>query len=372
MKKSALTLALGTLFAGSAYAQTSVTLYGIVDQSIRYTTNSNANDDGLVQLTNGAITNSRWGIKGSEALGNNLKAIFQLENGFDPDTGRANQGGSLFGRQAYVGLSGDFGTVKLGRQYTEGFNFFGDFDPLTIGNYTANAWPFFLTQFRNNNVISYDGKFGGLNVGASYGFGETPGSMSSNQYWGARAAYTFGPFGVGGVYQEVRDGAGNKQQMWGAAGKYSFGAAKVFLGYLGGKDHTRVSVNGALQGYGMVDSLMNWDTSQGTTRNAVPVGGDPVANPRKDTIGYVGLTYQLTPALALTGAFYYDDIENKNGIAGNDGKRYTGVLLAEYALSKRTQVYGTVDYNKVKDGARTELPGKSNQTGVAVGIRHIF
>ncbi|MEZ7782018.1 porin [Cupriavidus gilardii] len=361
MKKSALTLALGTLFAGSAYAQTSVTLYGIVDQSIRYTTNANANDDGLVELTNGAITNSRWGIKGSEALGNNLKAIFQLENGFDPDTGRGNQAtGTLFGRQAYVGLSGDFGTIKLGRQYTEGFNLFGDFDPLTIGNYTNNAWPFFLTQLRRDNVISYDGKFGGLNVGASYGFGEQAGSVRTNQYWGARASYAFGPFGIGGVYQEIRDINENKQQMWGVAGKYTIGAAKLFVGYIGGKDHTGVIDNGFL------------NPDQATTGNPIPVGGSHAANPRKDKIGYVGASYQLTPALALTGAFYYDDIDNKDGVAGNDGKRYTGVLLAEYALSKRTQVYGTVDYNKVKDGARTELPGKSNQTGVAAGIRHIF
>lgn len=361
MKKSAYVLAVGSLLAGSAYAQTSVTLYGIVDQSIRYTTNSNASNDGQVQLTNGAITNSRWGMKGAEALGGNLKAIFQLENGFDPDTGRANQNNSIFGRQAYVGLTGDFGTIKLGRQYTEGFTFFGDYDPLTIGNYTGNAWPFFLTQFRNNNVVSYDGKFGGLNVGASYGFGETPGSMSSNQYYGARAAYTFGNFGIGGVYQEVRNAAGEKQQMWGAAGKATFGATKVFLGYIGGKDRT-----------GSIDATTNFDPTSGTTANPVPAGGNFVANPRKDMIGYVGATYNLTPALALTGAFYYDDMENVNGLAGNDGKRYTGVLLAEYSLSKRTQVYGTVDYNKVSDGARTQLPGKSNQTGVAAGIRHIF
>jgi predicted porin len=360
MKKSAITLALGSLLAGSAYAQTSVTLYGIVDQSIRYTTNANAANNSLVELTNGAITNSRWGMKGSEALGNNLKAIFQLEGGFDPDTGRANQNNSLFGRQAYVGLAGDFGTVKLGRQYTEGFNLFGDFDPLTIGNYNQNAWPYFLTQLRNNNVVSYDGKFGGLNVGASYGFGETPGSVRTNQYWGTRASYAYGPFAIGGVYQEIRVGADNKQQMWGVAGRYTVGPAKLFLGYIGGKDQTGVIDN----------AYMN--PAPTATGNPVPVGGNHAANPRKDMIGYVGATYQLTPALALTGAFYYDDIDNKDGIAGNDGKRYTGVLLAEYALSKRTQVYGTVDYNKVKDGAVTELPGKSNQVGAAVGIRHIF
>ncbi|MFJ5381546.1 porin, partial [Cupriavidus sp. CER94] len=245
MKKSLLALAVGSLCAGSAFAQSSVTLYGIVDQSVRFQTNADAGNHSQTQVTNGAITNSRWGLKGSEALGNNLKAIFQLENGFDPDTGRANQGGRLFGRQAYVGLSGDFGAVKLGRQYTEGFNLFGDFDPLTIGNYDNNAWPFFLTQFRSDNVVSYSGSFSGLNVGASYGFGEQAGSMTKGQYWGTRASYDIGPFGIGAVYQEIRDttAAKNRQQMWGVAGKYGVGPAKLFLGYIGGKDRT-----------GMIDS----------------------------------------------------------------------------------------------------------------------
>lgn len=364
MKKSALTVAIGTLLAGSAYAQSSVTLYGIVDQSIRYTTNADAKNHSLTELTNGAVTNSRWGLKGSEALGNNLKAIFQLESGFDPDTGKSNQGGRLFGRQAYVGLSGDFGTIKLGRQYTEGFNFFGDYDPLTIGNYTANAWPFFLTRFRSDNVISYAGKFGGLNVGASYGFGEKPGSFThantatgSQPYFGVRADYNVGPFGFGGVYQEIRDGNGNKQQMWGAAGKYAFGPAKIFAGYIGGKDRT-----------GTLDTT-DWLNARAYNGTGVQ---NAAANPRKDNIGYIGVTYQATPALALTGVFYGDYVKNKNGVLDNNGRRYTGVLLAEYSLSKRTQVYGTIDYNKVSGGTDTELPGRGNQTGAAVGIRHIF
>lgn len=361
MRKSALTLTMGTLLAGTAYGQSSVTLYGIVDQSIRYTNNSNASNDGLFQLTNGAITNSRWGLKGAEALGNNLKAIFQLENGFDPDTGRANQGGRLFGRQAYVGLAGDFGSIKFGRQYTEVFKFFGDFDPLTLGNYGANVWPYLITQFRSDNVVSYDGTFGGLTVGASYGFGEKAGSITSSQYWGTRASYKAGAFSFGGMYQELRDVNSNRQQMWGAAGIYSVGAARLYLGYVGGKDST-----------GITDATLNADPTAGTIANPVPSGGNFNANPRKDAIGYAGATYQATPALALTGVFYYDDAKNVNGLGGNGGKRYAGVLLAEYSLSKRTQVYGTVDFNKVKGGSITELPGKSNQTGVAAGIRHIF
>jgi predicted porin len=363
MKKSAIVLAASSLLTGTAFAQSSVTLYGIADVAIRYTNHADAANHSLTELTNGPITQSRWGLKGTEDLGGGLKAIFQLENGYSVDTGAMSSSGQIFNRQAYVGLAGDFGAVKLGRQYTEGFNFFGDYDPLTIGNYDSNAWPYFLTQFRVNNVVSYGGKFGGLNLGASYGFGEKPGTLTQAQsssntpYFGARASYEAGPFGVGAVYQEIRDTAGNKQQMWGAAGKYGVGPAKLFLGYLGGRDRT-----------GIIDSMMNSTAS--TT--PLPAGAGFANHPRKDNIGYVGTTYQVTPALALTGAFYYDYIQNVNGALNNGGHRYAGVFLAEYAFSKRTQIYGTVDYNHVSGGARTELPNSNNQFHLATGIRHIF
>ncbi|WP_233852189.1 porin [Paraburkholderia sp. HD33-4] len=346
---------LGLAITGSAFAQSSVTLYGIVDQSIRYTTNANADNDSSVQMANGAITNSRWGMKGHEDLGNGLSAIFRLENGFEPQTGKMDSN-LLFGRYAYVGLSGNFGTVKMGRQTTEGFNLFGDLDPLTIGNYTANGWPYYLTQGYANNVVSYDNNstIPGLDVGASYGFGGQAGSMSQNSYWGLRSSYTHGPFTIGGVYQQTRDLESRSQQMWGAAARYVVGPASLFVGYIGGKDST-----------GEVDSYLN-DPSRNVQT------GSFVANPRRDTIGYTGIVYQVTPAVTVTGAFYYDSMRDVNGIADNGGKRYTGVLVAEYALSKSTQVYGTVDYNKVSGGAVTELPGKSNQTGVAAGIRHMF
>jgi len=185
LKKSGFYLAATLLAAGHAHAQSAVTLYGIVDQSIRFTNNANAQNGSNVVLTNGAVTNSRFGFKGEEDLGAGMKAIFRLENGFDPQTGQANQNGRLFGRYSYVGLASAYGTVKLGRQDTEGFNLFGEFDPLTVGNYTANSWAYFITGGRIDNAISYDGKFGGLNVGATYGFGEQAGSASRNAYAGA-------------------------------------------------------------------------------------------------------------------------------------------------------------------------------------------
>ncbi|MGP8431791.1 porin [Paraburkholderia fungorum] len=345
---------MGVAISGNALAQSSVTLYGIVDQSIRYTTNADADNKASVQMTNGAITNSRWGLKGSEDLGGGLKAIFRLESGFEPETGQLDSKNTLFNRYAYVGLQGNFGTVEMGRQTTEGFNLFGDLDPLTVGNYMANYWPYFLTQGYVSNTVSYSKTIAGLNVGASYGFGGQAGSLSENSYWGVRGEYTTGALTLGGVYQQTRDMQSHAQQMWGAAGRYVIGPASLFLGYVGGMD-----------AIGEIDQYLN-DSSRKVAY------GSFVDNPRKDTIGYTGLTYQVNPAITVTSAFYWDTIRNVNGIGGNSGKRYTGVVEAEYALSKATQVYGTVDYNKVSGGTVTELPGSSNQTGVAVGLRHIF
>jgi predicted porin len=353
-KLSALIASVGAGLAVNASAQSSVTLYGIVDQSVRYQTNSSPTNGSSVQLTNGAITNSRFGFKGDEDLGNGLKALFRLESGFDPQTGQLNQGGRIFGRYAYVGLSNKFGTVTLGRQGTEAFNLFGEFDPLTVGNYTANSWPFFMTIGRIDNTVAYAGKFGGLNVGTTYGFGQQPGSLSKNAYWGVRTSYDMGPLSVGGTYQEMRDLSNNVQRMWGFGAHYGIGAATLFAGYMGGNDAT-----------GTVDQSLN-----DPTRSVVT--GSFTANPRRDMTFFTGMTYQVDPALTITGAAYYDDIKNVNGIADNPGKRYTGVLLAEYALSKRTQVYATVDYDRVTGGAFTEMPGSGNQTGVAAGICHLF
>ncbi|CAJ0783465.1 hypothetical protein R8510_05135 [Ralstonia chuxiongensis] len=74
----------------------------------------------------------------------------------------------------------------------------------------------------------------------------------------------------------------------------------------------------------------------------------------------------------LTGAFYRGTIHNVNGVVGNDSKRYTAVLESEYAFSKRSHFYVTVDYNKVSGGAVTELPRRSHQTGLTIGMRHAF
>ena len=114
MKKSLLALVALGAFAGAAQAQSSVTLYGIIDEGLLF--NNNAGGKHLYSMASGVMQGSRFGLRGTEDLGGGLKAIFVLENGFNSGNGTLGQGGAIFGRQAYVGLSqSQYGTVTFGR-----------------------------------------------------------------------------------------------------------------------------------------------------------------------------------------------------------------------------------------------------------------
>src|SRR6516165_8748961 len=133
MKKTILVLAALGAFAGVANAQSSVTLFGIVDSGITYTNNNGGHSSW--QATESNEQGSRWGLKGAEDLGGGLKAVFQLESGFNVETGALKQGGRMFGRQAWVGLaSSQYGTLTFGRQYNSLQDFVA---PLQIGGSTV-------------------------------------------------------------------------------------------------------------------------------------------------------------------------------------------------------------------------------------------
>src|ERR1700730_16325238 len=128
MKKTLLALAVLGAFAGAASAQTNVTVYGIVDAGVQYKNDGNPAGKTL-SLQSGIQNGSRLGFKGTEDLGGGLSAIFTFENGFNVDDGTLGQGNRLFGRQAWVGLNGGFGTVKLGRQQTALYYALTEIDP---------------------------------------------------------------------------------------------------------------------------------------------------------------------------------------------------------------------------------------------------
>ncbi|MGE8640060.1 MAG: porin [Achromobacter sp.] len=357
MKRITLSLALAGLglAAGTASAETSVTLYGIADVSIRYLNTSAGSvgqEGSRVSMENGAISNSRWGLRGSEDLGNGNRAFFRLENGFNMQNGNSSATGKTFGRLAYVGLDGGgIGTLTLGLQNTPMFDLLADhFDPLTVGNYDQNAWlPAAMSRVRTNNMTKYANKLGDLDLALSWANGESWEDHKAGQQYGASLRYMIGQFGLGAAYQQTYDGGNSdlRQRVWNLNASYQFDGAKVFAGYFNGRDET-----------GWVNAVMG-----GTTTAS---GLD-----RKDNGYFAGVTWQATPRWAITGAGYYD--QSKNVVTdGDKGKRYALVAVAEYSLSKRSQVYGTVDWNKVSDAASGEIAGKSNQVGAAVGFRHIF
>ncbi|CAB3743098.1 porin [Paraburkholderia rhynchosiae] len=366
MKKTALisTLA-GSMMMGmvpNTFAQSSVTLYGIVDTSVRYLTNSNANNDSQLAMGVGPVTGSRWGLKGKEDLGAGLQAIFKLENGFNLWNGQLASANTLFNRAAYVGLSSDrYGAITFGRQNTPLFDQLGSvYDPLTVGNYDQDGWlPGALGYgLRQTNSIKYSGQFGGLNVEAMYGVGGVAGSIGASNMYGLTASYVVGGLSFDVGYQQNSDNTNNKFRVANVGVVYAFSAVKAYAGWLYSQDNT-----------GIVDIYMGASGSPAS-------GWTPTRNTdRIDNGFYVGATWQVSAPLLLTAAGYYDrsrNALNSDGVTLGRGTRYSAVLLAEYAVSKRTEVYGTVDFIRGTGAATADFLGRNNQTGVALGIRNVF
>ncbi|TPQ39768.1 porin [Cupriavidus pinatubonensis] len=329
---------------------TEVQLYGLVDTSIRFSTNENASGNSKVQMTDGALTGSRWGLRGTENLGGNVKAWLILESGFAPDAGTSLQGGRLFGRTSVVGLDGDFGKLAVGRQYTLAHEIIGSYDAMGIPNNSIVGYQAAYSGLRYDNTIKYIKSFGGLQVAAAYTFGETPGKISTNNAAGGSIAYSSGPFELGAVYQVTHNVSStffglpatqaSKQTVWAAGGTYKIGRAQYYLGY---------------------------------TNNRLDVAD------YKNDAAYAGVKYQFTDSLTLIGQFYHDWLEH----AGSGGKRLTTAAMLDYNFSKRTDAYVEVDYTNLKGGwiALNGMPafsnsgntfGNSTRLGMMVGLRHKF
>lgn len=347
------------IFAPNIYAQSSVTLYGLVDTSIRYLTNANGKNDSQVAMGEGVETPSRWGMKGTEDLGNGLSAIFRLENQFQLWSGKLdNSNNTLFQRQSYVGLSSQqYGTLTFGRQQTPFFEMMGNvYDPMTVGDYWQDSFvynpvgPFLFT----NSSVKYSEKIGGLQIEGMYGVGGVPGSVGENSMYGLTASYALGPLSADVGFQQ-NDVSGKKFNIVNVSAVYTFTpTVKLLAGWLHSQDNT-----------GLAD-LDNQQAGAPTLPRVSPN--------RIDDSFYVGSTWQVTPPLALTVAGYYDHARNAatlNGALGA-GINYSATVLAEYSLSKRTEVYGTVDFTRGNGAFLADYPGRNNQTGVAVGLRNLF
>ena len=163
MKKSLLALAVLGTFAGVAQAQSSVTLYGVVDNAFAYSNHAQAvtaagvvipgSSGSRLAMQAGGLSSNRWGLRGVEDIGGGLKSLFVLESGFAMDTGTLQQGGRLFGRQAFVGLQGNWGKITLGRQYTTIFDMMANFSPTGYATQYEPVVGQLGPNFREDNMI---------------------------------------------------------------------------------------------------------------------------------------------------------------------------------------------------------------------------
>jgi len=366
MKRSWKLLCVPTLLVcGAAHAQSSVTLYGIIDQGIDYT--NNAGHGAALRMQSGDVLGSRFGLKGSEDLGGGLSAVFRLENGFNAANGALGQGGRLFGRQAYVGLSSDkYGTLTLGRQYDPTADLFAA--QTAAGNWAGNiaAVPFDNDNadwdFRVNNSVKYTSPtIGGFSGEAMYAFSNTAGGFAENRLISAAGQYQTGGLTAVAAYMRIdqpglgTSGAvttdsmftGSNQQNIDAALSYKF--SKVLVGFA--YSHTNV------------------DDPTGSvyfTEPITPANGGSWTAWKFDNFQLNG-QYYFTPQL-WAGASYTYTIGHLDTTAGNYGpKWHTASLMLDYDLSKRTSFYIQGAYQHVQS-ANTGMQFDNAQTPASAGV----
>ncbi|MEE9478129.1 MAG: porin, partial [Roseateles sp.] len=210
MKKVALAIAALAACTSSAWAQSSVSLYGIVDSAVRYTTNANPGQS-QKQLVPGGMSQSRLGVNVTEDMGGGLKAIANMEHRLNSDTGAI--AAADFWRQVWVGLqSSDFGQIRLGRQYNILFDAYtSTFASFRYSPYIEAFKPELGMALgaRQSNMVKYLAEFGSLRVELQASAGEgVPGVPDKSI--GGLLRYAMGPFAVAGAYQEVQEAAGGK------------------------------------------------------------------------------------------------------------------------------------------------------------------
>lgn len=361
MKKSLVALAV-LAASGAAMAQSSVTLYGVIDVFVGSSSTQNKGNLPVASLrqtveTSGSVNGSRWGMKGAEDLGGGLKAIFDLQSGFSVDTGASGQGGLLFGRQSIVGLQGGFGKVVVGRAILPFYDNEGMNDSMLNGSLsaqsnvmrTANGFNTFYDAnpaagyvLRGNNTFRYDTpNLAGFVGAVSYTLDEKAATSLSTtagiRVISTSLVYANGP--VSGVlaYQTEKPvtspGTATDRNFTRLSGQYDFGTiiAKAGYGHAGKVDYV-----------------------DGASTNEYQIG----------------LDFKITDAFLLTGGV--SQSKDKNLLASGDVKRTAFALGYKYTMSKRTFLYGGYEAGVGKKNNATAATPDAKQNIFAMGVQHRF
>lgn len=397
MKTAVCTAAVACALAAplTAHAQSSVTLYGIIDTGIAWTntvaSSIKAQGASRWSMATGWGSGDRLGFLGREDLGGGLSAVFQLEAGFSGLNGTSSQGGRLFGRQAYVGLSSkQYGKLTLGRQYDYTFDYvaplmawlqFGGIYGAHIGDVDDS-----FQTFRLNNSVKYEvSPLAGLKLGALYAFSNQAGGgagqgFANNRAYGFGLDYLRGPLHVVASYLQLNNpsagiaSSGNNPN--GAIGDEYSGSTSLFYN-AGFVERQRISALGA--GYSFGAAAVNLVVTD--TRLAYR-GGHSL---RVDNYEING-RYNFTPVLIAGVGYIFTDGHGYTGsgatsFATGDRPRWHQVDAGiTYLLSKRTDLHMSMVYQRRAGDAGTVAinffgpagAGRSSQIAVLAGLRHRF
>ncbi|MYM34470.1 porin [Duganella sp. FT50W] len=362
--KNAIRCALALLAAAgasNAVAQSNVTVYGLLDTGLVYTNNVNAAGDSATKMP--SLTGSfpsRIGFRGVEDLGGGLQALFTLEAGLALDTGTMGQGNRLFGRQASIGLKGDFGTVTLGRQINMTYIATMKADVMGPNLFAIGSIDPYLPNARSDNAIGYLGNFNNFVVGATYSTGrdasaaggpaatgcpgEVPGNSKACRQITGMLSYETPQFGLTTSYDILYGNTGaaagltssdNSDKRVTASGYAKVGEAKI--------------------GAGVIDR---------TTRAATGL--------TESDLYFLGVSYPVTPFTTLDAQVARRDTKN----SPNDVNMIVARLT--YYFSKRTAVYGGIGRMKNSGASAVALDAGGTvgagmtQSGVMAGLRHSF
>ena len=347
MKKSLLALAVLGMMAGVASAQSSVTLFGVVDVNAKYVKNDGS--DNRKSLDTNGINSSRLGFRGVEDLGGGLKAGFWLEGALSPDNGTVSK--FDFRRRSTLSLMGNFGELRLGRDYTPVFWNQTVFDPFgTNGvgastNMTHNQGQ--NTYVRADNSAAYflpaglGGLYGWAQIAANEGTAGNVGKFASG-----RIGYAAGPFDVAGAVSQQYSGTG-KFKQYNISGSWDFGLAKV----------------------------MGQINNEKFTAGATPT----VPGFNEERRYLIGAVVPLGQGEIHT-SYIRNDVRNSGALDDSDADQFA--LGYVYNLSKRTAIYGQGSYLKNKGVSQLAVTGGTaspgpvtpggKSTGFELGVRHFF
>ena len=346
--------------AVQAQSTSSVTLYGVVDLSVGGISSQNAGTS--LKMLSGVQSGSRWGLRGSEDLGGGTRANFVLESGFLANEGRSAQGSRLFGRAAWLGLSGDWGEWRLGRQTSASSLTLADFDAF-LGSYLITGAQTTLLPYnanRSDNTLAYwTPTIGGLRAGVDYSFsydGQGYRTPASSKLMSGALVYDRDAFALTATYEGAHWGQGTTQE---AAMRAAGGDEQPYAATLAGK--WRLNPVTLYAAWSMMRN--------GSTLPGVISPGQRAYFPGSTVDGaMVGAAWRVDAGTVL--ASWQASMPRSSGALGRDEATHSQQVYSigyGYDLTKRTNLYAIYGY---VDGAWHDADWRESQ--YAAGIRHRF